>query len=370
MRLLMIGSDTAAVQGVKGAFWNTLKGFHRFWERIDVICPPVRNLISPVLFGNVYFHPLPRSKLLSPFLVLRRGLSICDSWKPDLVVIHAYGMQLMSWGGLLLARRLGCRFVVEVHHIEGIPRVSEWRDHLRRCATFLFVRAVRHEAAIFRVVNKEELPPILAAWGVPQQKIKVIYSVYLDTNIFRPMRDMEKEYDLIFVGRLMPNKGLPLLIRTFEYLRQWMPKIKMHVIGKGPLEGWLHRVIVKSPGIIHTPSLPTLHDIARAYNRSKIVVCASYAEGGPRYVVEAMACGLPAVSTPVGLMKEIVRNGETGFLLQDWSAEEMAEKIAILLTDDRLYHKCSKNAQEVMYQFDYDKMITKYALTYHEVIQS
>lgn len=363
----MIGSDTAAVQGVQGAFWNTLRGFHRFWERIDIICPFVQNPVAPLLFSNVHFHPLPRGKLLSPFFILRQGWKICDDWKPDLITIHAYGMQLMSWGGWLLAKRLGCPFIVEIHHIEGIPRAAQWSDNLRRYAAFLFINSVQREAVAFRVVNKELLQ-VLIRWGIAFEKIKVIYSIYLDRTIFHPIPAVRKEYDLIFVGRLVPNKGLPILIQAFEYLRNWIPGAKMLIVGRGPLERWLDDKRRKLAGITHIAFLPSPQEIARAYNASKIVVCASYAEGGPRYVVEAMACGLPAVSTPVGLMKEIICNEETGFLLQDWSPKEMAEKIYLLLTDEHLYQKCSQNAQAVVARFDYKHTISEYALTYQSIL--
>jgi glycosyltransferase involved in cell wall biosynthesis len=367
MRLLMIGSDTAAVQGIQGAFWNTLKGFHKYFERIDIICPFVRKPLNPVLFGNVYFHPLPKGKVLSPFFVLRQGLIICRDRKPDLIAIHSYGMQLMSWGALLLARKLDCPFAVEVHHIEGIPKISESVDILRRWSAWLFLRTVSDEAKVFRVVNKE-LPIILVKWGIPPEKIKVIYAIYLDRTIFHPLPE-KKQYDIIFVGRLVPNKGLPILITAFKYLKREIPKIKLHIIGRGPLEGWLTKNIKGLNGIEHTHFLPSLQDIAKAYNQAKVVVCASYAEGGPRYVVEAMSCGLPVVSTPVGLMKEVVRDGEIGFLLKDWSPKEMAEKITLLLTDEDLYKKCSENAQIVAAQFDYDLTITAYAMFYRKLLE-
>ena len=367
MKLLMIGSDTAAVQGIQGAFYNTLKGFHQFFERIDIICPFVRKPVTPVLFGNVHFHPLPKGKVLSPFFVLRQGLNICRGWKPDLIGIHSYGMQLMSWGALLLARTLRCPFVVEVLHIEGIPKVAESMDIFRRWSARFFLRTVSNEARAFRVIN-EELPPLLVKWGVPPEKIKVVYAIYLDRTIFHALPE-KKQYDIVFVGRLVPNKGLSIIITAFKHLKREIPKIKLRIIGRGPLEGWLAKKLKGLDGIEHTRFLPSLHDIAKAYNQARVVVCASYAEGGPRYVVEAMSCGLPAVSTPVGLMKKVVRDGETGFLLKDWSPEEMAEKIALLLRDRDLYEKCSQNAQTVAAEFDYNLTITAYAMFYRSAFQ-
>src|SRR5262245_16985302 len=124
MRLLMVGSDTAVIQGLKGAFWNTLRGFHDYWECIHIVCPHVSRpkLLSP--FSNVYFHPLPAGKMLSPLYVMREGLKISKDCKPDLMTIHAYGMQHMSLGAYFLAQSANIPYVIEVHHMEGVPKVS------------------------------------------------------------------------------------------------------------------------------------------------------------------------------------------------------------------------------------------------------
>ena len=369
MKLLMISSDTAVVQGVEGAFGNTLRSFHRFWDRLDIICPYVPKAKLHTPFDNVYFHPLSDGRWRAPMSVLRQGLQICTNQKPDLIVIHAYGMQLMSWGGWLLSRRLGIPFVVEVHHVEGFPKAAGLKDFVRKWATFLFLRTVRHEAAAFRVVNKAELSPLLTKLGVTADKIKIVYSVYLDTTIFRRMSEVPKAYDLIFVGRLVENKGLPLLIEAFEYLKRNWPQIKLLIIGRGPLEKWLKERLNSLSGVEHVRFLSLPKDVALGYNQAKIVICGSYAEGGPRYVVEAMACGLPAVSTPVGLMKEIVQDRKTGFVLRNWSAREMAETIGQLLSDEELYQQCSEGAQKIATQFEYKKTIKAYAETYRSLIQ-
>lgn len=371
MRLLMLSSDTAAVRGIEGPFWHTLRGFHRYWDRIEVICPAVHGALTPMLFGNVRLHPLSGGVLRSPWQVIQLGLRICHEQPPDLIAIHAYGMQFMAWGGWRLAQRLRRPFVVEVHHIEGVPRSAGPRDWLRRMATLAFLRRVRQTARAFRVVNQAELPWILRHKArIAPEKLKVLYSVYLDRTIFHPMPDIPKTFDVIFVGRLVPNKGLDLLIETFTRLQQKIPTARLLVIGQGPLQRHLLAKLGHCPGFHHIPFLPSAADIAQAYHQARVVVCASYAEGGPRYVVEAMACGLPAVSTPVGLMHEMVQDGTSGFLVRDWSASAMAEKIAALLMDAGLYRHCAANAVTLAAQFDYDRTIAAYALAYRELVAS
>ena len=361
----MISGDMITVQGAHGAFWNTLKGFHKFWKRVDIICPFVSEIKTPVLFNNVYFHPLSKHKLLSPLSVIRQGLKICREQHPDLIVIHAYGLQLLSWGGWLLAKRAGLPFIVEIFHIEGVPKTTGFLDYLQRFAAFTFLKIVHHEALAFRVMNAS-MASFLAQFGISTEKIKILQAVYLDKTVFHVLPHEKKQYDIIFVGRLVPNKGLDILLEMFEKLQTQRSNVRFLIVGRGPLE---KNILAKGyKGIHHIHSLPSAEDLAIAYNQAKVAVCASYAEGGPRYIIEAMACGLPVVSTPVGLMPEVVRDYETGFLLQDWSSEEMAERVAELLLDRELYQKCSKQACVVAEQFDYNHSIEQYALTYQGLV--
>ena len=365
----MISGDTVATQGKQGPFWNTLRGFHTFWDRIDILCPFIQQATIPVLFKHVFFYPLIKSKLLLPLVVFLKGLAVVRKHKPDLLVIHAYGLQLMSWGGWLLAWRTGLPFIVEIHHIEGLPKATNLRDYLCRIATVVFIKAVRRKALAFRVVNKD-MPSVLQGFGVPSEKIHVIHSMYIDPTIFSYAPNIPKKYDIVFVGRLVPNKGLDLLIEAFKKLQEKFPALTLLIVGQGELEEQILLELRDCSGWHHTPFLPKFQDVAKAYQESKIVVCASYAEGGPRYVVEAMACGLPAVSTPVGLMKEIVRDHETGFLLKGWSVDEMVRRITELLEDEELYQRCSTQAQVEVAQFSYDRAIENYAMTYRRLVDS
>ena len=112
--------------------------------------------------------------------------------------------------------------------------------------------------------------------------------------------DLPKKYDLIFVGRLVENKGINLLIKAVSKLRAKNEKLKVLIVGGGPLEGELKSKIkslkLQDTLMLYGRAKDSL-EIARLLNESKILVMPSYNEGGPRVVVEAMACGVPVVST-------------------------------------------------------------------------
>ncbi len=369
MKLLMISGDIDLVRGIDGAFFNTLSGFHKYWERIDIICPYVKEARRLSLFGNVFLHPLPWGRVIAPFFILKRGISIVNQSKPDLIIAHAYGFQLMSIGAWLLAGKTGLPLVLEVMHMGGHPRAASFREWLEKIISKLFISFMASRADAFRVVNKADSYPLLISLGVPPEKIKLIYAFYIDQKIFNNQTNQDKKFDLIFVGRLAANKNLPLLLNTFQKVAEEIPQVSLVIVGSGPLENWLKRQIILIKNVNYFRFLPALKDVADLYRQSRIVVCCSMAEGGPRFVVEAMACGLPAVSTPVGLMKEIIKDGENGFLAGNWSEENMARSIINLLRSPELYKKCSENAIGTVAGFEYQKTISQYALAYQKLIE-
>jgi len=101
-------------------------------------------------------------------------------------------------------------------------------------------------------------------------------------------------------------------------------------------------------------------EVACLLNQSKILIMPSFNEGGPRVVFEAMACGLPVITTRVGLMLDIIKDGENGFFV-DWSAEDMAEKISRLLKDKELQGKFISAGLELVKQFERKEAIKNYA---------
>ena len=81
-----------------------------------------------------------------------------------------------------------------------------------------------------------------------------------------------------------------------------------------------------------------------------------------------MACGLPLITTNIGIMKEIIRDGENGLFIT-WEPEDIAEKIILLLQNKDLREKIAANGRQTVQQFEYSKMIRDYALRYHELIR-
>ena len=101
-------------------------------------------------------------------------------------------------------------------------------------------------------------------------------------------------------------------------------------------------------------------ELALLYRRSRLMVCASTCEGGPRVTVEAMACGTPVVSTPVGQMSELLGDGALGRLC-GFDSESLASVVSEVLGDEPRRRSMGERAAEVATRFEYAHTIGLYA---------
>ncbi|GAB4450741.1 MAG: hypothetical protein Kow00120_21070 [Anaerolineae bacterium] len=367
----MLSGDSSIAQGRDGAFYQMLRRFSAHWARIDVICPHAPGAAARTLHGNVHVHPAPWRKALQPAFIVRRGRALCAERAYALIASHDFGFFYNGLGAWRLSRSTGVPYVSEIHHVEGYPRAATLKERVYRALAMAYIRWVWRRAAAIRVVNAVEMPELLARLGVPAARVLTLPSLYIDFATFHPMPDTPKQYDVAFVGRLAPNKGLFTLLDAVAQVRHTHPAVRLGILGAGPLRTALEaRAAALGLGahVAWVGRVPDADDVARFYNRARIVVCASTSEGGPRVTVEAMACGVPVISTPVGVMRELLEDGVNG-LVWRWSSAELADKIRLLLDDAPLRARLAEAGRQSVQQFQADDVIARYARGYHALIR-
>jgi glycosyltransferase involved in cell wall biosynthesis len=173
----------------------------------------------------------------------------------------------------------------------------------------------------------------------------------LDTNCFRP-QDQEVARKLLgvppnakvllFVSHLLSNrhKGAALLVEVAERLRT-IPGLFVLSIGQGTLPEQL------PVPELSVASLQTDEQVALAYNAADLFVLPTLQDNFPNTALEALACGVPVVAFEVGGVPEIVRDGQTGLLVEKDNAVAFAGAVESLLNDPERRRNMSANCRHI-----------------------
>ncbi|MFX0022554.1 MAG: glycosyltransferase family 4 protein [Candidatus Hermodarchaeota archaeon] len=203
----------------------------------------------------------------------------------------------------------------------------------------------------------------------PADKIKVIPN-YVITDVFKPLPNIQKKFDLIFIGRGDKQKNIPNLLKALHYLKTKEQSVSLLMVGgccfntkiKEIIDQYHLDVILK--GYIPNFRLPEV------INQAKIFILPSYYEGHPKVLLEAMSCGVPCIGTNVTGIKHEIKHLNTGFLSKT-DFRSIAESIDILLADKALRTKLGKNAREyISKNYSLDKILPLELKAIEEVISS
>jgi glycosyltransferase involved in cell wall biosynthesis len=158
---------------------------------------------------------------------------------------------------------------------------------------------------------------------VPGERIRVVPNA-VDASRFDDLTDEVRDPRLIlFVGRLFPNKGLDVLARAAKELP---PDVRVLVVGDGPLRATVDRVPQ-----LELAGPVTDDELRRLYARASVLAVPSRSDGMPTVILEAFACGTPAVATDVGAISELVSE-DTGVLLPELEPHALASGLTEMLS--------------------------------------
>jgi glycosyltransferase involved in cell wall biosynthesis len=181
---------------------------------------------------------------------------------------------------------------------------------------------------------------------------------YID-NFFTRRKTINNRSILIsYIGRNCKLKGVDLFIHSIPYILNVYPDGKFLIIGDGNFFSESKELIKKykiEKNVVIKNNIDH-SKISDVLNESKFLILLSYSEGLPKIILEAMACGTPVLTTPVGAIPDIIKECETGFLLKSYNPKHIAMKIIELLNKPDLLEKVSVNATKyVQENFSYEK---------------
>lgn len=173
---------------------------------------------------------------------------------------------------------------------------------------------------------------------------------------------------VIAVGRLDYQKSFDRLILVWEKVHQQMPDWRLDIFGQGEWKDMLQQMIdERGLGECVKLNAPT-KEIGKEYAESSMLVMSSHYEGFPMVMIEAMACGLPAVCFDFKCgPRDIITEGENGLIVPDGDIEGLAKALIRLMKDDELRKKMGENAKRVVETYSEEKVMAKWLDLFEEI---
>ncbi len=202
--------------------------------------------------------------------------------------------------------------------------------------------------------------------GLPAAKISVKPN-FVQSN---PSIGNGSRGDVLFVGRLSPEKGLETLLDAWRHVRS---PLELRIVGDGPLRPQVEAAVASDPRIHWLGRLPN-DQVLTAIGAAGVVVCPSHCyETFGRTVIEAYAKGTPVAVTSHGAMNELVVDGQTGVTFEPGQPQALAKAVKRLLASDRMAMRRAARSQfEQHYQAEtnYQMLLQIYEQTLGETIPS
>lgn len=227
--------------------------------------------------------------------------------------------------------------------------------------------ARQHERLLWRlsnhiVCNSKALVKVMKNKGVPGDHLSYIPNG-VDCVRFRPLEHTSSFPLMLCVARLSPDKDLPTLLEAFQILAERDPGVHLRIVGEGPEETKLKRIINSMSVDVQSRIELTgaCADPAPHYKEADLFVLSSIREGQPNVIMEAMSSGLPICATAVGGIPDLIGQGEGGFLSPPKDALSLAQNMRKLIEDPDSRRKMGDwNRRKVENDFSFKKMISSY----------
>ena len=344
---------------------------------VHVVSGGADNAIPENLVG-LTFHSIPMCRNPSPVrdtYSLVQWIRLMRRIKPDVVVV---GTPKASFLGLIAS--LICRIPVRIYQLRGL-RLETVSGSLRRLLTCIEWVTARSATEVLAVSDSLKLEYCRLGLA-PAKKVQVLgfgSSHGVDIELFHPDRKSKQELFnlhfrndvrpigpvLGFVGRFSRDKGSRELIACSKSLtKSGVPHALLVV---GPVEGDGEALRDLDPRISQVLEIGPVEDVAPYYSMMDLLVLPTHREGFPNAVLEAAACGVPAVTTDVTGAVDSVLDGHTGFVVPAHDDYALAKAVKTLAQNSKLRCELGKNARDwVATHFD-STLVTK---TYVEYLVS
>lgn len=320
-------------------------------------------------FGVPY--PIFYPKLL---LRLKEGIKESD-------VINTHGIVWMqSFFGAIISRIYQKPIVLHQHN----TYVNYKNPILRLIETIADKTIGRYvlNSADHIIAGSEETKKYILSIAKKLNNISISYNG-VNFQIYKPIKNkkiarkkfkINPEVFICFtVRRITFKNGIDTFLQVAEFFNKKRKDILFVLGGKGPDIDMVKKYItenhlsnIKLLGFVSNEELPGYYALSDIF-----ILPSKTGEGFPMVVIEAFASGLPVIGTNTGGQIEIIRDNQTGFIVEPDNPEQIANKIEYLSENKKLLEEMSKNCRKLMEkEFDWERNVKNLLLVYQEVLKN
>ncbi len=297
----------------------------------------------------------------------------------DYDIVHIQTPFIAHYAGLSLARKLNIPCVATYH--------TYFEEYLYHYIPFLPKSWMKYVARHYTKTQCNDLNAVIVP-STAMQQVLIQYGVKTRIEVLPTGIELEKFKNgdgskfrnthniapdrptLVFIGRVAFEKNIDFLLRVVDKVRQNIPNVLLLIAGEGPSLPHLQKLVGKlllSDHVLFVGYLDRNTDLLDCYASGDAFVFASNTETQGLVLLEAMALGVPLVSTAVMGTKDILAPNK-GALVCKESIDEFANNVITLLEDKQLREKLSKEALEYVKTWSAPNMANKLISFYKHVI--
>ncbi|MEX0974948.1 MAG: glycosyltransferase family 4 protein [Bacillota bacterium] len=334
----------------RGAVWND--------EGVTVVTAPAYSL-----------HPPDFVTWAAQFNVSVMEAVVGNLSAGDFDLIHAHDW-IVAYAARALKYSWGVPLVGTIHATEhgrqnGLH--NPMQQHISETEWWLCYQACR--VVTCSEYMKDEVGRV---FGVPGDKVRVIPNG-ISPSWFDLPREIAPKPLILFVGRLVPEKGPHILVEAMPMVLSEFPEAHLVLAGDGPLEGDIRRRIYQG-GLGKAVRLAGRQDdegLRDLYRKAWVAAFPSSYEPFGIVALEAMATGVPCITGDAGGLKEIIQDGSTGLRVQPDNPQALADAVRALLRDRNWAEGLAKKAKAVAStEYSWDDIARKTLAVYEETLDS
>jgi glycosyltransferase involved in cell wall biosynthesis len=321
--------------------------------------------LIPFSFSRRSINPL------SELAVVARLSALYRKEKPD--IVHHVAVKPVLYGSLA-ARLAHVPFTVNALTGMGYIFTSDepMARFLRPAISSALKRLLNAKRSILILQNRDDCDMLICERLINEERVRLIKGSGVDIDAFPLTPESSDVPKVVLVSRMLSDKGIKEFVEAARQLKDRGVNARFVLVGdtdphnptaisREQLVAWNSEEIVEWWG--------QSNDIPSILAQCHIICLPSYREGLPKSLLEAASCGRSIVATDTNGCREIVRNGENGFLVPVKSIIELADALQTLIENKELRQKMGLRGREiVLEEFALERVVAETLAVYEEIL--